>query len=619
MTAIGLPERRQQKQLVDVIRRESGVFAVEAPTATGKSIGNLIGAALHVKEYGGRGVVATYTNLLREQYLETEIPAARTAFPDLRFYSVAGAGNYLCAQRIGDALSAKPPGWALEGLRSLQRKLLLDPEHTRLDSTVDERLRRFARADTDACGDDARCKVEKGSGCGFRNARRAALDAQVVITNHALLAINAQLEGLILGEFSVAVVDECHKLPDALRGQLTRYVTGRALADKASDLLGNYQVVLDLADAVDEVTTQDGKPYENWPDEFDATRMRGLVTHSSRVTATRVTDLDTELNEHLRLDEDGKFNPKCLACTETARSLTRVEQLERAIETVGDWLSCCAPSDEVRERVGTVELVGPDGKKRSRLAVAPVTLDKAAGALLKSVNTAVFTSATVGCVPDPVYSLTACGIRDDVDESIFLDHPLQHVGRMDVLIDQRPDFWDRLSGALGTYGGSALVLTGSHKLKHSVARGAETALRGEATVLVQPDADRATDRNAVFGQFRNDVSSVLIGTASYYEGINAPGDTLRHVVIASLPWIARGPVEQQMDTNLRAQGDSFREVHEAPRIEMTLQQIMGRLIRAQGDYGRVTIMADYGQRAWNELRIRNAAGRFGSIPVYTLT
>lgn len=619
MEIIGLEPRRQQEQLADLIRQEDGVRACEAPTATGKSLAALIGGALHVKEHGGRVVIATYTNLLREQYEDSEIPAARRAFPGVKFYSVAGASNYLCANRANDA-AENAPAWARAGLQTIRDRLRSDPSHTLLVSTVPDKFRGFAAANSDACGDDSRCKTEDGSGCGFRNARRGATTADVVITNHALLAINAQLNGLLIGTFAVTVVDECHKLPAALKDQLTRRVTSRGLIQKASILQGSYSIVTDLADAIDEIETVDGKDWENWPGEFDRTRLSGLTKHAVRAVSARVATLESDLEEHVQDREVGKFNPKCPECRSLSQDLTDARQLDRNAGTVKDWLTCCELNTrEESGLVGTVEIRGSGEKSYPRLNVIPTRLDKAARALVETTDNLVFMSATVGSVSDPVYSLTACGIADSLDETVFLDHALDYPGQMDVVIDTQFDLLTRLDRAIDTYAGSALVLVASHKMKELVTARVESSVQGRIRVFSQPNAEKSADRARIFTEFRDDRDSVLIGTESYYEGVNAPGDTLRHVVIASLPRREWGPVAQQIDANLRLGGGSFHQVHQAPRIEMVLQQMMGRLIRSTGDYGRVSVIADGVSSAWDNARVMNAISRFGAVPVHRLS
>lgn len=644
-SVVGLGERSQQLAIVEALCTEGkAVLALEAPTGTGKSLGALFGAAARVTASGAsRVAVATYTNVLREQYI-ADVDRARRAFPRVRFATVAGAGAYTCRNRAREARTAAsvtnhyaradidvflrdtdPNLVPFDGLRTLE-----------VASLDDQRLARYVRADTDECATDDRCK--SGGECGLFDARRGADDAQVVITNHALLAVNARAGGGVIGGFDAVVIDEVHRLGEALRSSISHTITARTLGrgrtlldDESAARLDRLTTQLDRLEPVNERFVSAGangsRSWEDFAQPFDNAPLlkRALTVLDDAKTAEK--RVFKEQRDHVEFDHHGAEgqDPRCKRCRELRRDKRRAETHQVLLGALGLWLlSCLEPAaGEVREYVGTVsrykrsEMDAPS----ATLTLTPVDTTDLSTQLVGSCEVLVCVSATVGCTTDDAYALSEAGLVDHLTAPVVhlppaFDYPVQMVGRFDT----RSGEARRLVDALELSGGRALVLTRSHTRKDHVADLIEAAAGHQLQVYAQPSVEDAATRGALVRRFTADETSILVGTRSYYEGIDVPGDALRHVIILDRPYVAFGPLQRQLDVNLRAHGRTWKNVHHAPQVEMTFEQIAGRLIRSRADSGWVSYLdADQRDARWFERRFDRALARFGAVHCAVIT
>ena len=247
---IGGAERPGQVKMAEAVGRaiDTGEhLAVQAGTGTGKSLAYLVPAARHAAAHGGAVVVSTATIALQSQLIDRDLPRLATALEPLlgrapTFAILKGRRNYLCVNRLRNGAADDPqeelfdPRSVTEIGRQVQR---LQEWAARTDSGdrdelvpgVDERAWRQVSVTARECIGAQRCPF--AAQCFAELAREAAGQADIVVTNHALLAIDAMEDGNVLPEHDVVIVDEAHDLVDRVTSVATAELSAPAVQTAA--------------------------------------------------------------------------------------------------------------------------------------------------------------------------------------------------------------------------------------------------------------------------------------------------------------------------------------------------------------------------------------------------
>jgi ATP-dependent DNA helicase DinG len=551
----------------------------EAGTGTGKSLGYLVPALAS----GRRVVVATATKALQQQLLSQDVPAAERALGrPVDCVLLKGRENYLCRRSLD--------GLALLG--GSVGALFRTPE----DASAYERLRGWIettetgdRAELDfepppslwadlAVGGD-RClgrRCAARAACFSEAARTRAAEAELVITNHALYLADLALrsrgvrEGGLLPEHAAVVFDEAHRLEEAAAA----WFGGRF------SLAGARRLTRDVERAFRE--RQETAPARLLDEiERTASRVLGAVDPGRgrrRLTAEaadRALDDVAEAAAALaRLADEVKGGG------EEADALAR-----RALGLAGDLESCFELD---ADRVSWAE---PGAVSWAPVDVAEVLRE----ALWERDVTAVLVSATLGAgaAGSMLFLRRRLGLDDarelvvsspfDYEEQALLYVPAR-------MPEQRArDYYDRLADEVLALcrrsRGRALVLTTSYRALEQLA----DRVAGELPypLLVQGEAPR----ERLLERFREEVDSVLLATATFWQGVDVPGESLSLLVIDKLPFAPPDDplVQARCERIAAAGGDSFSE-YSVPTAILQLRQGFGRLIRSRSDRGVVAIL-----------------------------
>jgi DNA polymerase-3 subunit epsilon/ATP-dependent DNA helicase DinG len=444
-------------------------------------------------------------------------------------------------------------------------------------------------------------------GCYLQRARERAATAGIVVVNHALLLYDARMQSTLLPEAQHAVVDEAHHLED-VASDVFGYRLEASRLHRDLDRVARSPLVI-------EALRGDRAPIaESLRSEVDRARERGDETFAAlasllpadapggedrlRITpAVRASDerwLPVELAAERLADALAGIVRECDRLEEAA-SLEEEDQRDElagaAVEIMGTRIAIARGIHEARAADIVWLAVQSDGS--TGLYVAPEhvgsTLRRALADRYRSVT---MTSATLAVAGSLDFALDRFGVRD-LAGTLVLGSSFDHAGRSvlvvptDVSYPSDPAFASDVAltveDVARAIGGRTLVLFTSHSAMRDVARLLEPLEDDGIAVLTQ---GLGGSRRAIVERFTQG-GAVLLGTQSFWEGVDLPGALLRCVVIAKLPFAV--PDDPLVAGRSERYDDPFREF-QLPQAALRLRQGFGRLLRTREDRGAVVLM-----------------------------
>jgi len=617
-----------------------GRLMVEAGTGVGKSLAYLLPLAVWSRRTGRRAVVATHTITLQEQLAAKDAAAVRQFLPGTpETAMLKGRQHYVSLRRWERflAASARGPHGAVD-LDVVRFKLKLlcwlsqtqtgDRGELRLAGPDEQLWQRVQSVAEDCLG--AACANWRDGRCFMVAARRDAARADLVITNHALLLADAAREGQVLGSYSALVVDEAHHLEEAATQQL-----GAAL--RAADVLS----VLDRL----------GEPHAGESElaaALDAAReatqrlfgdVKGFLIEQlgSDGAANGTLGLRDDVREGERYQSTLRragwhavraYRGAAAALVDARGTRPFQESLLPQPDRVDDELALSAQA--LLDAATVVEHVVLEPREgwvawlelraeQSELHEAPVEVaDQLRRAVFDRVDTGILTSATLAVGSSFDYVRERTGIGGNAEE-LILESPFDFLRQaLSVLPASMPPYdepsyelvlADLCADIAVRLRGRTLVLfTGYSPLKR--VHGLLQARMANVGIAVLGQGLDGT-RRQVLASFLKNPQTVLLGTSTFWEGIDIQGDALSCVVIAKLPF----PVPTDPLVQARAQrvADPFAQLA-LPEAVLRLKQGFGRLIRHGQDRGAAVLCdgrlatRDYG-RAFLDALPRAAVAR----------
>ncbi|HLW73958.1 MAG TPA: ATP-dependent DNA helicase [Gammaproteobacteria bacterium] len=576
----GFAPRPQQQQLAAAVARTLEHFEVlvaEAGTGTGKTYAYLLPALLS----GRRVLISTGTKTLQDQLFHRDLPAVRAALgAPVKTALLKGRSNYLCRHRLGYAaeqglFDSRERLRELESIRQWAAltksgdtgELDAVPENSsiwpQVTSTQDNCLGQ-------ECPEYARCFVLE--------ARRAAQEADVVVVNHHLLLADMVLKedgfGELLPGVDAVIVDEAHQLPEVATQYFGLSVSTRQFADWLDDLRAEYlQNAADMPDFEPALKAFEGS----------IAALKPLVSDGAGRQEWEALPQRKELR--LRLDAvlAALESLKPILDALAARSHGLENCRERA-ELMTQRLSTFL-NDEERRQVRWIEHHG----RQCSFNLTP--LDAAArfaARMRENPGAWVFLSATLSVGGEFGHFRERMGLEEA--EELLLGSPFDFASNALLYLPPRmPDVADpgytravveAARPVLEASGGRAFMLFTSHRALKEAAE----ILRGslDYPLLVQGDMPR----RRLLEAFRELGNAVLLGTASFWEGVDVKGPALSVVVIDRLPFASPGdPVLKARLELMRNEGRNPFMEYQLPQAVLALKQGVGRLIRDSSDKG----------------------------------
>jgi ATP-dependent DNA helicase DinG len=587
--------RRQQLRMAERVAQaldNREALIVEAGTGTGKTFAYLVPALLS----GKRVLISTGTRTLQDQLYSKDLPLVSAALGrPARVALLKGRSNYLCKHRLARAGEQL----ALEGARTQDRTLdrisrwsmvtrtgdlaevpgLSDahPIWPHVTSTRDNCL-------GTRCSEYARCHVVA--------ARRAALEADVVVVNHYLLLADLALKedgfGDILGTADAVILDEAHQIPDLA----TQFFGATVASRRIENVIRDVQAELAAA-----VHTSAEATVQGWHEQASAA-LRGVSEQLAAIATVlprqpvRLTWREAPVRLGAEVESLAQALHDVSATLESAGEDSPVRAVAERVAELAVVMDRFTLVDDL-EGVRAVE-VTPRG---FTLSLIPFDVAKRFQALRDSRRTAwIFTSATLSLGEDFSHFANRLGLDDA--GTLKIDSPFDYEQQSMLYLPhglpdpQSPAF---LAGVIdcaiplihASQGGAFLLFT-SHRALSRAAQLLRERWAEEApyNLYVQGEAPR----ERLLKEFREDGSGVLLGTTSFWEGVDVKGEALRLVVIEKLPFASPDdPIVKARIDHLQATGgNAFRE-YQLPEAALALKQGVGRLIRSEEDFGVVVI------------------------------
>ncbi len=572
------PEQLDMARLVRQAMQVGGHLAIEAGAGTGKTLAYLVPALLS----GRRVIIATGTRTLQDQLYHRDLPVVGQSLGrPVTVAQLKGRANYLCGYRMERALEQPAHGalraelrrvqrWALETVAGDVGELPGVPEGSPVwplvTSTADNCL-------------GGRCP--QLDDCHVAAARRRAAEADIAVVNHHLLLADMQLKddgfGRLLPGADVVVVDEAHRFPETAQALFDVELRSRQLDELAQDTSEEaMQAVCWSADlqerlaavgaAARELVAAAGAPVGAVP-MADAGEALGGALQAIVETLTRLQAF---------LAEGAEAGGGLGRCAERAGALAG------AAARLADW----------REHEDLCWYQAEGG--RVTLHLTPLDASRQLRELLeRQACTWIFTSATLAVAGDFTHFSRRIGLAPLATHRI--DSPFDYARCARLFLPtglpapDAADFTDRVVEAiepvLQASRGRAFLLFTSRR---ALARAAELlAARATGhTLLVQGTAPRSR----LLEQFASAPGAVLLGTATFWEGVDIRGPALVVVAIDRLPFASPGDpfLQARLALIRRVGGDPFRD-YQLPQAVLALRQGVGRLIRGYDDYGVVMI------------------------------
>lgn len=580
----GFHARPQQQAMAGAIGRtldDDGVLICEAGTGTGKTFAYLVAAVLS----GKRVIVSTGTKNLQEQLFHRDLPEVRDALAvPLVSALLKGRSNYLCLQRLEThgALAGQLGAEVSADLAIIKAWSGRTEDGDRAElAEVPEGAAawRFATSTSDNClGGDCPHYGE----CHVLKARRAAQAADMVIVNHHLLfadlAIRQEGFGELLPGADAVIVDEAHQLPELA----TRFF---------GISMGSGQLLELARDARSACETEAGDVVEFPPltrelEAGVAVLVDAVAGHGPRIAWDSIRDEAPVSAAVEALGSALAALAQALApMAERGRALAAIERRAREL---GERLAILSDGS-TRQSVRWLE----PGAQHFRWHASPLDVSELFSQWTREQGGAwILTSATLavgGHLEAFAERLGLADARLRVWESPFdfAHQTLCYLPR-DLPEPRDPGYLDACVGkivpVLLASQGRAFVLFTSHQALRRAAE--QLGQRLDFPLLVQGSAPR----DELLRRFRTTATAVLLGTASFWEGVDVRGEALSCVIIDKLPFAPPDdPINEARARALKdAGGDPFMQ-HVLPQAVIALKQGVGRLIRDAGDRGVVVL------------------------------
>lgn len=597
-------------------------LAVQAGTGTGKSLAYLVPSLRHAVRTGRTVVVSTATIALQRQLVDRDLPRLSEALSKplgraAKFAILKGRNNYLCLNKINSVIPEEPEAelfdaFAISRLgREVQRlnEWVSDTETGDRDELVPgvtDRAWKQVSVSSRECLGKSRCPF--GQDCFAEKARAESAQADVVVTNHALLAIDAISGIQVLPEHDVVVIDEAHELVDRVTGVATADLASAAIsaaARRCAKLIDEKEV--DRLESAAEA-------WHDVLDELPAARWERLPDGVAPVLALV---RDAAWNARTALAPQGGTTQQGDVETAAARTqaLAAIDEIHDS--AVRALTAFDEPDPAKRHDVIWLSAEEMRGVARRSLRMAPLSVGGLLRSRLFGTATVVLTSATlqIGGSFDglaitwglPAQSSNAVdpGMANgaqapsDADKvrwsSLDVGSPFDHAKSGILYVAKHlpapgrdglaPAYLDEIERLIKAAGGRTLGLFSSMR----AAKAATEALRERLDTPVLCQGDDST--GALVRKFADDPETSLFGTLSLWQGVDVPGPSLSLVILDRIPFPR--PDDPLLTARQRAVesrgGNGFMAIA-ANHAALLLAQGTGRLLRSVDDRGVVAIL-----------------------------
>ena len=639
-----LPGFEQRPEQVDMARsvaeaiNEGGRLVVEAGTGVGKSLAYLLPAAIYALTNNRRVVISTNTINLQDQLLTKDVPLLVRALAgvdgipsqELKFCQLKGRANYLCLRRWGHLRSTEVLS---DGEARLLAKTLTWLGDTETGDRGEMNLgswRSAAPWDRLSAQGAAECP-RPTEPCFLRAAREKAAASHLVIVNHALLLSDLTAGGSALPDYDVLIVDEAHHLEEEATKHLG-FDVGRSGFDDYLQALGGDRGLCDEA-----VMAFRGS-------SAAATRSRSVeevaagATRLVPVVRDNVAKLFAILEGIVWGPKEGASGPgddtRITSATRAQPGWSELEiqwhNVDVSLSELDGSLRTLEVSLEGLEEAGLINYEGLMMELANTQQVGADLRQRLAELVVRPAEDAIYWVTRVGMRQDPVMHAAPLHVGETLDKTLYsrkecvimtsatlsangtFNHLCERTGFEDareLLLGSpfdypnaallcipedmpEPSSWayqaaleQAVSDAALAVGGQTMALFTSHASLRAVAGAIRGDLQARGLTVLAQGVD-GTPRQLV-RRFLDDPHSVLLGTASFWEGVDLAGESLRVLLVARLPFNV--PTEPVFEARSELYEDPFNS-YSVPQAVLRLRQGFGRLIRTKTDRGAAVVL-----------------------------
>lgn len=634
--------RNEQLEMLQAITNalsNSQHLMVEAGTGIGKSFAYLVPAVFWSMRNNTRVIISTNTLNLQDQLINKDIPDLKKALDiDLRASVLKGRINYLCPRRL-EALRHRRPRDA--GELRLMAKVLVWLEkggngqlsELNLTGPAEYDLWNRLSAQDEACTADV-CMNRMGGVCPYFQARQAALSAHIIVVNHALLLSDVVANNRVLPEYKYLIVDEAHHLESASTNALSYRVTKTDIQRLFDELGGSNNGILGslLTDLSNQLK----------PAEYSAvSRVVERSTDLAFRIQNRFRDFFTKIEAFLLQERNGKeigdygqqvriisatqhqpiWDDIMISWDEVASPLDELQRslsslisglsdedaggIEKIENLMGEILSVVRRLQEMHTNIdamvsdldnNTIYWIEVDAKyNRLSLNFAPLEIGPLMQKFLwHTKESVVVTSATLTANNNFDY-IRARLSADEADE-LVLGSPFDYENSaMLFLPNDVPEPIDyknyqrsverAIIRTARATGGRMLVLFTSYRQLKATSH-VVSPLLAKDNIHVYEQGEGAST-SSLLNSFKTTERAVLLGTRSFWEGVDVPGEALSILFIIKLPFDV--PSDPVISARAETFENSFSE-YTLPEAILRFRQGFGRLIRTQSDRGIVAVL-----------------------------
>lgn len=638
----GFEYRPQQVEMMQAVAdafNHGRHLMVEAGTGTGKSIAYLLPAIYWAVRNGERVVVSTNTINLQDQLYTKDIPDLSALLPfEVRAALLKGRSNYLCPRRL-QALQVKPD-LTLDEVRVLTKVLVWLP-FTQTGDRAELSMYRAGEwnvwsqiaSDADRCTAE-RCLYRRQGGCFYHRARRQAENAHITIVNHALLLSDVAAENRVLPAYNYLIVDEAHHLEDATTQQLGYSVNRWNIESLLVQIglgegsFGGYldEVLVSCRGRVPEGMMQELQDQAAALGEQgqQAIKALSLLFQDLTVFVAEYQEVQNQYDQRVPLTRELRIQPEWehveLTWDRMANLLQAVQSgFEHLLDVLSDLEGADVPGYDdlvqdgrgllqqfktVYERAEAVLLQPRAGEitwvqtrvQTDELLLCSVPLHihhLVEQHLLWPKESVILTSATLCTNGDFSFIKERLGAGDA--EELAVGSPFDYESQVllylptDMPEPNEPHHQKYLNQSLIDLAlairGRMLVLFTSYQQLRSVYSTIYRPLNEQGiTVLAQGEGP---SRTQLLDSFRHTPGAVLLGTRSFWEGVDVPGEALSCLVVVKLPFAV--PSDPIFAARAADMDDPFLQ-YAVPDAILRFRQGFGRLIRTRTDRGVVVVM-----------------------------